>query len=148
MTSKTLAAAAAAALMVIASPGAAQTTVSDVVIQAPLNLDTLSPEITSVAVTCVVYNQSNREVGRQKEEIPVMGGVVAATLTVKVGVDTAGGAMGIIPPINPGDHLMYMCELSGYSAALRIWDAFSETHKVEAFRLKPTPVPQGGTFVW
>lgn len=65
-------------------------------------------------------------------------------LTIRLNIPVPAEALD--QPI--GKTAKYACMLEGFSKYLKQWASFDENHTVVSFRLKPSPVPTEGTFVW
>jgi len=119
-----------------------------VTFEMPVNLTQLSPDIERVRVSCWIASSALPFAAPTspdvfpKDESPVVLGQVVKTMTVLFPIPTGA----LQDPI--GKTAEYMCLLMGFSKSLQRWDGFSETSTVPAFRIKPTPAPIQGTFVW
>ena len=60
--------------------------------------------------------------------------------------DVVVAVSGLDNPV--GQSASYACELKGFSNSLQRWDSFSESQKVAAFKLTPTPQRYTGSFTW
>lgn len=130
----------------------------DVTFEVPLNLTRLAPDITKVAIWCVISSEAlvgtPRKQLQTQLELPVAAGQLVSTARVVVPVSSKAfiDPNGIVPKDPTGQPATYKCSLSGFSV-LPVgkgggWNLFGPDIKKPGFHLTPTPSPSEGSFVW